>query len=192
FIFGLPSDRPGTFEATAAVAQRAGVAFAQFVMLTPFPGTVDFVRWEEEMAANMTYVDGIPLTRYWLIPAARRPKVYAAKHTMSADEVRQGAARAWDQFYSLRQIWQRAAWLSTMRERVLFVLISKLFRQMYASTGAATDSARMSRATQWARWLAKPTQRLFAASPLPDLQVPAAAPERPPALEGTTAVRSRG
>ena len=27
--------------------QRADVTFAQFVMLTPFPGTVDFEKWEE-------------------------------------------------------------------------------------------------------------------------------------------------
>ena len=38
FIFGLPSDRPSTFDATADVAERAGLAFAQFVMLTPYPG----------------------------------------------------------------------------------------------------------------------------------------------------------
>ena len=37
FIFGLPSDRPSTFAATADIADRAGVAFAQFVMLTPYP-----------------------------------------------------------------------------------------------------------------------------------------------------------
>ena len=49
FIFGLPSDRPETFEATAAVAQGAEIAFAQFVMLTPFPGTVDFAKWEKMM-----------------------------------------------------------------------------------------------------------------------------------------------
>ena len=42
FIFGLPSDKPDTFKATADLAGRAGLAFAQFVMLTPFPGTVDF------------------------------------------------------------------------------------------------------------------------------------------------------
>src|SRR6185312_2156626 len=50
FIFGLPSDRPATFEATLELAQRANVTFAQFVMLTPFPGTVDFKRWEETVA----------------------------------------------------------------------------------------------------------------------------------------------
>jgi len=41
FIFGLPSDRPHTFAATASVAEQAELTFAQFVMLTPFPGTVD-------------------------------------------------------------------------------------------------------------------------------------------------------
>ena len=33
-----------------------------------------------------------------------------------------------------------------------FVLISKLYRQMYANTGIATDSARVSRAEKWARF----------------------------------------
>src|SRR4029077_13842523 len=46
FIFGLPSDRPSTFDATADVAERAQLAFAQFVMLTPYPGTLDFEAWE--------------------------------------------------------------------------------------------------------------------------------------------------
>ena len=32
------------------LAERAGVTFAQFVMLTPFPGTVDFEKWEREVA----------------------------------------------------------------------------------------------------------------------------------------------
>ena len=41
FIFGLPSDRAATFEATADMAERAGITFAQFVMLTPYPGTID-------------------------------------------------------------------------------------------------------------------------------------------------------
>ena len=74
FIFGLPSDRPETFAATAALAQRAGVTFAQFVMLTPFPGTVDFARWEEEMQKDDTRIAGVPITRHWLIPQAQVPR----------------------------------------------------------------------------------------------------------------------
>ena len=69
FIFGLPSDRADTFAATAALAKQAGLTFAQFVMMTPFPGTVDFDRWEKSMNGNVPQVDGVPITRYWLIPA---------------------------------------------------------------------------------------------------------------------------
>ena len=38
---------------TAELAKRAGITFAQFVMLTPFPGTVDFDRWEK-ISAQMS------------------------------------------------------------------------------------------------------------------------------------------
>ena len=73
FIFGLPTDRADTFKATADLAQRAGVAFAQFVMLQPFPGTVDFAKWEKEESAAVQ-VGSTPLSRYWLIPSAERPE----------------------------------------------------------------------------------------------------------------------
>src|SRR4029077_17138760 len=45
FIFGLPSDREATFEATVALAERSDLTFAQFVLLTLFPGTIDFEKW---------------------------------------------------------------------------------------------------------------------------------------------------
>ena len=141
FIFGLPTDTPSTFDATADLAQRAGVSFAQFVMLTPFPGTVDFAKWERE-SANGPVVDGIPLTRYWLIPSAQRPKVYAPHPLMSAAEIRERTQGVWDRFYSLSAIWQRSDCVKSMKSRLAFVLISKLYRQMYANTGIATDSAR--------------------------------------------------
>jgi hypothetical protein len=39
--------------------------------------------------------------------------------------------------------------------------MSKLYRQMYANTGIATDSARRERANRMARLMAKPARRLF-------------------------------
>jgi len=89
FIFGLPTDKPDTFAATAALAKKAGVTFAQLVMMTPFPGTVDFIRWEKAQAANRGMVAGVPLTRYWLIPASARPKMFTPHPLMSADEIRE-------------------------------------------------------------------------------------------------------
>jgi len=172
FIFGLPSDRAETFGLTAALAERADIAFAQFVMLTPFPGTVDFAKWESDTARAGASIDGIPITRYWLIPQARRPKVYAPHPTLSAEEIRARTQAVWDRFYSLRQIWTRSRVVRSLRARVAFVLISKLYRQMYANTGIATDSARTARSARWARWLARPCRRLFVTAPMPHLQVP--------------------
>ena len=172
FIFGLPSDKPDTFEATVSLAERSDVAFAQFVMLTPLPGTIDFNRWEADQGVDGQTVDGVPVTRYWLIPPSKRPKVYIPHPLMSADEVRQRTQSAWDQFYSFPSIWRRSNIVSSVRDRVAFVMVSKLYRQMYANTGIATDSARVSRSTQWARWLAKPLQRMFSAPLMPDLQIP--------------------
>jgi len=167
FIFGLPSDRAATFDATADVAERAGLAFAQFVMLTPFPGTVDFEAWEKQVGATGDRVAGIPINRHWLIPQAHRPKVYVPHPVMTPDEIRVRTQAVWDRFYSLRRIWARSRCTPTLRARIAFVLLSKLYRQMYANTGIATDSARVSRANRWARLIARPCRRLFAAQPLP-------------------------
>ena len=167
FIFGLPSDRPATFGATADVAERAGVSFAQFVMLTPYPGTVDFEAWEKKLGGEVAQIAGVPITRHWLIPQAQRPRVFARHPVMPPDEIRARTQAVWDRFYSLRRIWARSKCTPTLRARLAFVLISKLYRQMYANTGIATDSARVTRANRWARLLAKPCQRLFAAGPLP-------------------------
>jgi hypothetical protein len=173
FIFGLPSDREDTFAATTALAKKADLTFAQFVMMTPFPGTVDFDRWEKGMNGNVVHIDGVPITRYWLIPANVRPKMFTPHVTMTTEEIRERTQGVWDSFYSLREIWRRSKCVPTVRGRLAFLFISKLYRQMYANTGISTDSARRQKATRVARWLAVPCRKLFEAKPMPDLQMPA-------------------
>jgi hypothetical protein len=175
FIFGLPTDTADTFAATADLAQRSGISFAQFVMLTPFPGTLDFAKWEQQQTGAPPN-DGIPLTRYWLLPPSQRPRVYTPHPTMSADTIRRGTQDVWDRFYTLPAIWHRSTCVLSLRARIAFVLISKLYRQMYANTGIATDSARVARSARRARWLAKAARRLFVAAPMPDLAEPAVTP----------------
>ena len=169
FIFGLPTDRPATFDATVEMAIKAGVTFAQFVMMTPFPGTVDFGRWEKQQSENPTMVGDIPITRYWLIPSAVRPKMFTPHPTMSADEIRDRTQKVWDRFYGWKVIWERSACTPTLRARVAFIFLSKLYRQMYAGTGISTDSARRKKSQKWARWTARQCKRLFKATPMPDL-----------------------
>jgi radical SAM superfamily enzyme YgiQ (UPF0313 family) len=180
FIFGLPTDKPDTFEATAALAQKAGVTFAQFVMMTPFPGTVDFERWEKDEAVNRTQVDGIPITRYWLIPAHRRPKMFTPHPSMSADEIRERTQGVWDRFYDWGNIWKRSNCVKSVRARLAFLFISKLYRQMYAKTGISSDSARKSRANLVSRLIAIPCRRLFQAKPMPELDMPVSVPIEEP------------
>jgi len=174
FIFGLPSDRPETFDVCLAVAERADLTFAQFVMLTPFPGTLDFAAWEKLQGADPARIGSIPVTRHWLIPQANRPKVYIEHPVMSADEIRQRTQGVWDRFYSFRSIWARAGVVKSLKARLTFVVMSKLYRQMYANTGIATDSARVNRSAQWARWMAIPCRRVFAGRPMPGLEHPLA------------------
>jgi radical SAM superfamily enzyme YgiQ (UPF0313 family) len=181
FIFGLPTDRAETFAATCDLAEKSGLTFAQFVMLTPFCGTVDFERWEKGQGENPPAVDGIPLTRYWLIPAEKRPKMFMPHPTMGSEEMRGRTQGVWDRFYSFSNVWKRSRCTPNLKARLAFVFVSKLYRQMYASTGIATDSARRNNATRWARWLAKPTLRLFQARPMPDLKVPRRDPIEAPA-----------
>ena len=181
FIFGLPSDRADTFMATEDLAEKAGLTFAQFVMLTPFAGTIDFERWEKSLGEKPEEVEGIPLSRYWLIPPEKRPKMFMPHPTMSSSEMRERTQKVWDRFYSWRAVWQRSSCTPNLRAKLAFIFISKLYRQMYASTGIATDSARRARANARARRIAKFTRRFFAAKPLWDLQVPASTRAEVPA-----------
>ena len=171
FIFGLATDTQETFAATADLAQRSGVSFAQFVMLQPLPGTVDFNKWERE-ATDVQVIDGVPLTRYWLIPPEHRPRVYTPHPRMTADELRSRTQEVWDQFYAVKLVWQRSRFLKSLRARLAFAVISRLYRQMYANTGIATDSARVQRSARRARWLSRVARRLFVSEPLPALREP--------------------
>ena len=166
FIFGLPTDKPDTFDATVALAKEADVTFAQFVMMTPFPGTVDFQKWEKTQEENPQMVGGVPLTRYWLIPSQNRPKMMTPHASMSSDEIRERTQAVWDEFYSMGAIWHRSRCVPGLRGRLAFVLISRLYRQMYAKTGISTDSAR--KANWVARAIAKPCRLFFLAKPMPD------------------------
>jgi tRNA A37 methylthiotransferase MiaB len=172
FIFGLPSDDRETFDATVSLAERADLTFAQFVLLTPFPGTVDFEKWAAQIDTRDQHVNGVPITRHWLIPKHLRPKLFSPHPLMSLEEIRSGTQGAWDRFYSWRNVWLRSSVVKSLKARLAFVLVSRLYRQMYANTGIATDSARVARSTKWARWLGMATRRLFLTTPMPHLQVP--------------------
>jgi hypothetical protein len=148
-------------------------------MMTPFPGTVDFQKWEKSLGDGVQKIDGVPITRYWLIPPDKRPKLYTPHPTMSPEEIRMRTQLVWDSFYTLPAILKRADCVKSLKAKLAFILISKLYRQMYANTGIATDSARRKSANRWARLLAKPLVKIFKAKPMPELANPCATPPNP-------------
>src|SRR3954465_4781291 len=111
-------------------------------MLTPFPRTGGFAAGEKTIDANAEQIDGVPITRHWLIPKGKQPKVYVPHPVMSPDEIRERTQGGGDRFYSWKNIWAGSSCVESLKSRVAFVMISKLYRQMYANTGIATDSAR--------------------------------------------------
>jgi hypothetical protein len=116
--------------------------------------------------------------------------VFSPHPTMTAETIRQGTQRVWDRFYRWSSIWQRATCVQSLRATIAFVIISKLYRQMYANTGIATDSARVAKSARRARWLASAARRLFVAAPMPELADPFAESDPPAAGQYTLRVVS--
>jgi hypothetical protein len=117
-------------------------------------------------------VDGTPITRYWLIPTAIRPKMFTPHPSMSSEEIKERTQRVWDRFYDWASVWQRSSCTPNFKSRVAFMLLSKLYRQMYAGTGISTDSARRQKAKTMARFIARQTRRIFVSKPMPELARP--------------------
>jgi hypothetical protein len=82
FIFGLPSDREHTFDATLALAEQADLTFAQFVLLTPFPGTIDFEKWTKDQGEHPPEVSGVAGTPPRVIPENQRPQILKPQPTI--------------------------------------------------------------------------------------------------------------
>ena len=108
------------------------------------------------------------MNRYWLARANERLGVAIQNPVMTRAEISAGTRSAWDQFYSLRLLWERSRRIRTLRKRLMFVLFFKMYRQMYAGTGFASDSARQ-RVAMWAGLLALPCRRFFKSPPTPDV-----------------------
>ena len=105
------------------------------------------------------------------------------------DEIRERTQGGWDSFYSMKEVWKRSSCVPTLKGRLAFLFISRLYRQMSANTGISTDSARRQKANRVARWLAVPCRKLFSAKPMPELQMPeinVSAGERAPELTSIT------
>jgi hypothetical protein len=91
---------------------------------------------------------------------------------MSGEQIRQGTQNVWNNFYSLQASWKRSNILKSFKNRVAFVVASKVMLNAFGNTGLSTDSNRASRATKLGGIGFSLLQKMFAATPMPDLLVP--------------------
>lgn len=96
FVFGADHDTPEVFQQTAEFAVQLKIDLPRFAILTPFPGTGLYRRFEAE---------GRILSRDWSLYDAQHA-VYQPSH-MSPRELHLGTERAWKYAYSFRNIARR-------------------------------------------------------------------------------------
>ena len=159
FIFGLPSDRPATFSDDGGPrrSRRRDLRAVRHADAVSRDGRLRAVgEGHGRVGAARRRHPGLAPLAHSAGPAAEG---LHAPSGDGADEIRRRTQGVWDEFYSLPRIWRRARAVRTVKARLAFVLISKLYRQMYANTGIATDSARHERSVRIARLTAKACRR---------------------------------
>lgn len=107
FVFGLDDDDPGVFARTVDWAVKNGLTTCTFHILTPYPGTRLFQTMEAE---------GRILHRNWDLYDTRQV-VYRTKG-LSADVLKAGYDRAYQEFYSWKNIYRA----SVQHERVHHII----------------------------------------------------------------------
>ena len=90
------------------LALKAGVTFAQFVMMTPFLNSG--LRPMEKRWAKNPMMVGIHRSRVTgsFLHGHPAEDVYAAPVDELVDEIRERTQRVWDQFYEMGAIWKRS------------------------------------------------------------------------------------
>jgi hypothetical protein len=143
-------------------------------------------------------VDGIPVTRYWLIPAQSRPKMFMPHPSMSPDEIRDRTQNVWNRFYSLKSVWKRSACVTSLRSRLAFVFISKrstgrCMRRPVSPAIAHAGNGRISWRVGWQSLVSACSGRNQCLTCKPPLLFPAPNedPSRCCKSQGATAIRNR-
>lgn len=97
FVFGFESDTPSMMKETIRFVNKSHIGTVQFLILTPFPGTVTFEKLQEK--------DRIKFYDWGLYDAHHA--VFQPKN-VSIDELQKAQIRGHQSFYSLRQLFKRA------------------------------------------------------------------------------------
>jgi radical SAM superfamily enzyme YgiQ (UPF0313 family) len=165
FIFGISSDTPQSLDYTIRFARDCGIALAQFIPLTPLPGTVDFHQMRRgKMALKMIRED----YDYWLDP--EHPRILYHHPNLSEQQLLEKVESAWREFYSFAAVLQRCRHFGMLTDWRRFLAYSVVCRGLltrYKRYGLSADSAVKGTRRKLATILGRAALRLLKRPALP-------------------------
>ena len=139
FIFGIESDTEQSLEYTINFALECDLTLAQFIPMTPLPGTVDFHQMRRGKSALKLIREDYD---YWLDPL--HPRILYHHPNLSEERLLANVERAWSKFYSLSSTWARSSrfgHFGDLRKFLAYMVNCRGMLSRYKRYGLSADSA---------------------------------------------------
>ena len=139
FIFGIESDTESSLDYTIEFARDSGIAMAQFIPMTPLPGTVDFHMMKRGRKALKLIKKDYD---YWLDP--EHPRILYHHPNLSEQALLSKVEAAWSDFYSFSSVvarCRRFGWFKEWRKAMTYIVVSRGLLTRYKRYGLSADSA---------------------------------------------------
>jgi radical SAM superfamily enzyme YgiQ (UPF0313 family) len=139
FIFGIETDTKASLDYTIEFAKDCGIVLAQFIPMTPLPGTVDFHQMRRGKTALKLIKDDYD---YWLDPD--HPRILYHHPNLSEKQLLEKVEDAWRHFYSLRAVLRRSKRYGTFanwRKFLAYFIVCRGLLTRYKRYGLSADSA---------------------------------------------------
>ncbi len=139
FIFGIESDTEASLDYTIEFARDSGITLAQFIPMTPIPGTVDF----HQMRRGKSLLKPIKEDYdYWLDPD--HPRILYHHPNLTEKQLLGKVEAAWRSFYSLSAVLKRSkrfGLFADWRKFLTHFVICRGLLTRYKRYGLSADSA---------------------------------------------------
>ncbi len=139
FIFGIESDTEQSLNHTIDFSRDCGIALAQYVPMTPLPGTVDFLMMRKDrkpLKLKQRDYD------YWLDP--NHPRILYHHPNLKEEQILDGVERAWREFYSVSSTLKRCRRFGMLRhpkKLLAYFVVCRGLLSRYQRYGISADSA---------------------------------------------------
>lgn len=164
FIFGIETDTISSLDDTIRFARNSGITMAQFVPMTPLPGTVDFHKMRRGQMALKPLKDN---DEFWL--DINHPRILYHHPILSERQLLDKLDEAWSNFYSFSATVQRSRRLGFTRDWRKFLAYMVVCRGLftrYKRYGLSADSAVRGTKRKIATLLGRAALRLLKRPPI--------------------------